>query len=253
MAAKLALYENIGKDDDLDEELLQTSITSFTRHQPQCASDSEGSETEQGLFENKSTDKLLKPLNSKRTRYESETKSRLCVIFPDISENAIELAATRSGIPEILGKLVAQSLVHGCGGFSYLAPSHYYYIATTDIQRASAYASINDVYNTEKRDMLDKLISAKENDELQELNSSEPFLNVLQDSGLVTLPNVDNSIAIAEAMVSYHVLVKRAVMLDNFAKGLQTLGVLEEIRKNPSQFEEVFLHNEKAVSASAVL
>ncbi|CAB4020787.1 Hypothetical predicted protein, partial [Paramuricea clavata] len=97
------------------------------------------------------------------------------------------------------------------------------------------------------------LISAKENDELQELNSSEPFLNVLQDSGLVTLPNVDNSIAIAEAMVSYHVLVKRAVMLDNFAKGLQTLGILEEIRKNPSQFEEVFLHNENAVSASAVL
>ncbi|CAB3988806.1 G2 M phase-specific E3 ubiquitin- ligase-like [Paramuricea clavata] len=122
--------------------------------------------------------------------------------------------------------------------------------ATTDVQRASAYASIYDVYDTEKRD---KLISAKENDELQELNSSEPFLNVLQDSGLVTLPNVDNSIAIAEAMVSYHVLVKRAVMLDNFAKGLQTLGILEEIRKNPSQFEEVFLHNENAVSASAVL
>ena len=62
-----------------------------------------------------------------------------------------------AGIPEILGKLVAQSLVHGCGGFPYLAPSHYYYIATTDIQRASAYASIYDVYDTEKRDMLDKV------------------------------------------------------------------------------------------------
>jgi hypothetical protein len=48
------------------------------------------------------------------------------------------------------------------------------------------------------------------------------------------------------------VLVKRAVMLDNFAKGLQTLGVLEEIRKNPSQFEEVFLHNEDAVNKSVV-
>jgi hypothetical protein len=57
-----------------------------------------------------------------------------------------------AGIPEILGKLVAQSLVHGCGGFPYLAPLHYYYIATTDIQRASAYASIYDVYDTEKRD-----------------------------------------------------------------------------------------------------
>jgi hypothetical protein len=42
--------ENIGKDDDLDEELFQTSITSFARHRLQCASDSEGSETEQ-VFE----------------------------------------------------------------------------------------------------------------------------------------------------------------------------------------------------------
>jgi hypothetical protein len=43
--------ENIGKDDDdLDEELLQTSITSFARRRSQCASDSEGSEKEQ-VFE----------------------------------------------------------------------------------------------------------------------------------------------------------------------------------------------------------
>jgi F0F1-type ATP synthase delta subunit len=54
-------------------------------------------------------------------------------------------------------------------------------------------------------------------------------------------------------MVSYHVLVKRAVMLDNFAKGLQMLGILDEIRKNPSQFEKVFLHSENTVSASALL
>jgi hypothetical protein len=63
-----------------------------------------------------------------------------------------------AGIPEILGKLVAQSLVQGCGGFPYLAPSHYYYIATTDIHRAAAYASIYDVYDVDKRDMLDKVL-----------------------------------------------------------------------------------------------
>ena len=62
-----------------------------------------------------------------------------------------------AGIPEILGKMVAQSLVHSCGGFAYLAPAHYYYIATADIQRAAAYASIHDVYDTEKREMLDKV------------------------------------------------------------------------------------------------
>ena len=62
-------------------------------------------------------------------------------------------------IPKILGKLVAHSLVHGCGGFPHLAPAHYYYIATGDIQQAAAYASVCDVYDTEKRDILDKVMN----------------------------------------------------------------------------------------------
>lgn len=62
-----------------------------------------------------------------------------------------------AGIPEIFGKLVAHSLVHSCGGFPYIAPAHYFYIATGDIHKAAAYASMYDVYDTEKREMLDKV------------------------------------------------------------------------------------------------
>ena len=51
----------------------------------------------------------------------------------------------------------------------------------------------------------------------------------------------------------YHVFVKKVVMLDNFVKGLEILGVLDEIRKNPSQFEAVFLHNEQNLNSSIVL
>ena len=49
---------------------------------------------------------------------------------------------------------------------------------------------------------------------------------------------------LAEAIVAYHVLIKRTAVLDNFAKGLTTLDVLKAIQENPSQFEEVFLANE---------
>ena len=49
---------------------------------------------------------------------------------------------------------------------------------------------------------------------------------------------------LAEAIVAYHVLIKRTAVLDNFAKGLATLDVLKAIQENPSQFEEVFLANE---------
>ena len=52
----------------------------------------------------------------------------------------------------------------------------------------------------------------------------------------IFLLQVENKLQIAEAIVFYHVVVKKAVMLDNFCKGLEVLGVLEEIKKNPSQF-----------------
>lgn len=68
-----------------------------------------------------------------------------------------EQSCLAAGVPEILGKLVAQSLVHGCGGFPHLAPSHYYYVATGDPQKAAAYASVYDVYDTEKRDIVNKV------------------------------------------------------------------------------------------------
>ena len=68
-----------------------------------------------------------------------------------------EQSCLAAGIPQILGKLVAQSLVHGCGGFPHFAPSHFYYISTSDLQKPSAYASVYDVYDSEKREILEKV------------------------------------------------------------------------------------------------
>lgn len=62
-----------------------------------------------------------------------------------------------AGIPKILGIIIAHSLLHGCGGFPYLAPSHYYYIATGDLAKSIAYTSIEDVYDCEKKDLIQKV------------------------------------------------------------------------------------------------
>lgn len=63
----------------------------------------------------------------------------------------------------------------------------------------------------------------------------------------------ENKLQIAEAIVLYHDLVKKVAMLDNFAKGLETLGILDEIKKNPRQFEPFFLYNEQELVSSAVM
>ena len=58
------------------------------------------------------------------------------------------------------------------------------------------------------------------------------------------IPQIKNKFMLAEAIVAYHVFIKRTAVLDNFAKGLATLNVVKAIQENPSQFEEVFLANE---------
>ena len=62
-----------------------------------------------------------------------------------------------AGIPKMLGTIISHSLVHLCGGFPHLALSHYYYLVTGDVERASAYTSVLDVYDVEKRDFIDKV------------------------------------------------------------------------------------------------
>lgn len=63
-----------------------------------------------------------------------------------------------AGLPKILGTIVAHSLVHQCGGFPHLAPSHYYYVATGDAGKSSAYTCIDDVHSPEKQDILGKVL-----------------------------------------------------------------------------------------------
>lgn len=72
---------------------------------------------------------------------------------------------------------------------------------------------------------------------------SDVFYNISQ---------IENKFILAEAIVAYHVLIKRTAVLDNFAKGLATLDVLKAIQENPSQFEHLFLANE-ALDGCAVV
>ena len=54
----------------------------------------------------------------------------------------------------MLEKMVAHSICQGCPGFPYLAPAMYYYVATGDINKASAYA---DIPNGEELNYVEKV------------------------------------------------------------------------------------------------
>ena len=46
----------------------------------------------------------------------------------------------------------------------------------------------------------------------------------------------------AQSLITFNVLTKNVVLLDQMRKGLFTLGLLKEIEKNPTLFEHFFVH-----------
>ena len=65
--------------------------------------------------------------------------------------------ALSCGLFKMLGQIISHSICQGCGGFPYLAPSMYYYLATGDISQASAYASITDIVDEEELHYVEKV------------------------------------------------------------------------------------------------
>lgn len=46
---------------------------------------------------------------------------------------------------------------------------------------------------------------------------------------------------VTQAIIGHHAVVRRVAMMDQFCCGLNTLGVLKEIRKLPSEFQKLFV------------
>ena len=63
-----------------------------------------------------------------------------------------------TGIFEVLGKMIAHSLIQGGPGFPYLAPVIYSYISTGDLQMASLKVSVMDIKNQTLSVVIDKVM-----------------------------------------------------------------------------------------------
>lgn len=76
---------------------------------------------------------------------------------PDKLQFYYNHTALTCGIPKLLGTMIAHSLCQNGPGFPYFAPSQYYYIATGDINKAIAYASIHDILDYEVKRLIDQV------------------------------------------------------------------------------------------------
>ena len=58
----------------------------------------------------------------------------------------------------------------------------------------------------------------------------------------IPLFQITNRLDVAQSLITFNILTKNVVLLDQMRKGLSTLGLLTEIEKNPTLFEHFFVH-----------
>ncbi|XP_067024756.1 G2/M phase-specific E3 ubiquitin-protein ligase-like [Acropora muricata] len=133
--------------------------------------------------------------------------------------------------------MVAHSIIQCGTGFPYLAPAIYWYLATEDLQVSIEYASRTD-------------ISHAHDEELSAITNQSDFLQLMSEAGETRILTPANKLDVLQSLMVFDILVKRKSFLDQFRKGLSTLGLLREMEMNPQLFEECFIHKGKVKQES---
>uniref|UniRef100_A0A1X7TXQ8 Uncharacterized protein n=2 Tax=Amphimedon queenslandica TaxID=400682 RepID=A0A1X7TXQ8_AMPQE len=153
-----------------------------------------------------------------------------------------------------LGQLVAMSVVQGgLDGSSFVvSPSTYKFISGTSISKISETVSVSEVSDTLVRDFLNKMSIADNVEDFRQLYSEN--FSLVSENG-VTKPYCSISLEekddIRKMICLNFIIMKCLAELQQFCSGLESLEVLEEIRKSPDEFESFFLRK-KELSAETV-
>ena len=68
------------------------------------------------------------------------------------------------------------------------------------------------------------------------------FFNMMfSNTFLASANRLSQKLLVTQAINGHHAFVRRVAMMDQFCTGLNTLGVLQEIRNLPSEFQKLFV------------
>ena len=94
---------------------------------------------------------------------------------------------------------------------------------------------------------------AKTNEEILELIQSNNMIDSLLRSGWVKSVTLANRGIALQNLIIHEVLVKRKEALDQFCKGLQTLGILSAIQTCPEAMKVYFIAQQTPLSVAVML
>ena len=68
----------------------------------------------------------------------------------------------------------------------------------------------------------------------------------------ISLTKESNKLEVMQSLILHATVLKHKAALDQFRKGLATLGLLSEVERNPIKFEQFFVHSEEDITATFV-
>eukprot|EP00794_Sanderia_malayensis_P013447 gene13447-14828_t len=135
-----------------------------------------------------------------------------------------------TGIFEVLGKMIAHSLVQGGPGFTYLAPGIFWYIATGDLSQAVGRSSFIDVGDIELAAFLERIKDGGTND----------LVEISEDESFEIHAGEKNREEVVQCLALHDTIIKHKAGLDQFRNGLKILGLLKEVEAASSKFVALF-------------
>lgn len=83
--------------------------------------------------------------------------------------------------------------------------------------------------------------------EVKELFSTEVAASSLFETGYSKVPRVADKCCIIASLLDYHCMIKVKAAMDQFIKGLKTLGVHDAVSLYPQQMQSYFVYSSRTV------
>ncbi|XP_078361567.1 G2/M phase-specific E3 ubiquitin-protein ligase-like [Oculina patagonica] len=151
----------------------------------------------------------------------------------------------------IVGLVLAWSLVHGGPAGNFLSPTLYNSVAYGP---GVIPPRLEDVPLQHLRQKIEQIADSATLSQLQECLDDEEIQAIVEGQGATTfVKSIDEKEWYVRIILRHLLVDSTSYLLEDFKKGLQTLGVLEAVKRHPERFRDVFTNeNLEPLDAAAV-
>ncbi|XP_067088310.1 G2/M phase-specific E3 ubiquitin-protein ligase-like [Osmerus mordax] len=166
---------------------------------------------------------------------------------PDGQKNlALDSIAVREDKYYIMGKAISVSMVHGGPSPGFFSPTLFDCIVKDNVS-----PTIDDVHDLDLRAKIIQVSEAKSMEELRSVVSSHS--DYLSNAGcLRALKCLEDKDLLLQDILQFQVVNRLHGPLERFKEGLRTLGLLEEVVKQPEAFRPLFCSPPQTLNADGL-